>query len=197
MYLSYTKRENSLNNSFKVKELLDFSYKLRPSRSHQYRSKLYTYSKRRKAKKLNTVMASSLRCCMLIVLLVLTSNSGIHVSARVSLFTNQSLRVNEQLITRSFSLSMQGDCNLVLRDNTRVLWSTSTAGWGTNCRVTMQDDGNLVVYNDQGALWASNTWRQGKDTYELILQEDRNLVIYKGAARTAIWSTRTQFLASE
>ncbi|KAL8111042.1 curculin-1-like [Apium graveolens] len=143
------------------------------------------------------VMVSSLRCYMLIVLLVLTSNSALHVSAIVSLFTNQSLRVNEQLINRSFSLSMQGDCNLVLRDGTRVLWSTNTSGYGTNCRVTMQDDGNLVVYNDQGALWASNSWRQGRDSYELILQEDRNLVIYKGSARTPIWDTKTYFLASE
>ena len=137
-------------------------------------------------------MATSLRCCMLIVLLVLTSNSGLLVSAKVAIYTNESLRVGDQLSNRAFTLAMQGDCNLVLRDNSMAIWSTGTAGKGSNCYATMQGDGNLVIYNGQGAVWASNTVR-GNDKYELILQEDRNVVIYKGAARKATWDTKTYY----
>ncbi|KAL6522206.1 hypothetical protein OROMI_032083 [Orobanche minor] len=134
--------------------------------------------------------SSSARCMMMMMFLVLVH----HVSAKVAIYTGESLSNGDQLINGAFTLSMQGDCNLVLRDSSRVVWSTGTSGKGSNCYATMQGDGNLVIYG-QGAVWASNTVK-GNDIYELILQEDRNLVIYKGSARKAIWDTKTYYLSS-
>ncbi|KAK1372004.1 Bulb-type lectin domain-containing protein [Heracleum sosnowskyi] len=138
------------------------------------------------------VLTTSLRCCILIVLLVLTSNSA-HVSAiRKILYTNESLHVGDRLRNDDYTLKMQENCNLVLRDHSRVIWSTGTAGRGSSCFAKMRDDGNLVVYNYNGqvALWATNTVR-GKDQYQLKLKRNRNLVILKGAAREVIWSANT------
>ncbi|WOK97491.1 hypothetical protein Cni_G06199 [Canna indica] len=51
----------------------------------------------------------------------------------------------------------------------------------------MQNDGNLVLYaGNNKALWASNTAR-GKGNYVLVLQKDRNVVIYGNP----IWATST------
>lgn len=140
--------------------------------------------------------SSSGKVCisMMLVFVVLTSNSVLYVSAKVALYTNQSLRAGDQLSNRGFTLAMQGDCNLVLYDHSNAIWSTGTAGKGNNCYVTMQGDGNLVIYGDRGVVWASNTVR-GIDRYELIVQEDRNVVIYKGPARRSIWDTKTYFHA--
>ncbi|KAK1372007.1 Bulb-type lectin domain-containing protein [Heracleum sosnowskyi] len=136
-------------------------------------------------------MATSLKFCMLVVLLVLTSNLGLHVSAKEALFTNQALNAGDQLSKGAFTLVMQGDCNLVLLDTSVPVWSTGTNRRDSNCYAIMQGDGNLVIYKiGQGAVWASNTVR-GNDKYALILQGDRNLVIYKGAARNAIWASNT------
>ncbi|KAK1372010.1 hypothetical protein POM88_038102 [Heracleum sosnowskyi] len=137
------------------------------------------------------VMATSLKCCMLVVLLVLTSNSGVHVSAREGLYTNQALSAGDQLDSGAFTLVMQGDCNLVLLDTSVPVWSTGTNRRDSNCYAIMQGDRNLVIYKyGQGAVWASNTVR-GNDKYALILQGDKNLVIYQGAARNAIWASNT------
>ena len=141
-------------------------------------------------------MATFGRCCisMMLVVLVLTSCSVLNVSAKVALYTNESLRAGDQLSNRGFTLAMQADCNLVLYDNSNAIWSTGTAGKGRDCYATMQGDGNLVIYSAQGVVWSSNTVR-GLDKYELIVQEDRNVVIYKGAARNSIWDTKTYFHA--
>lgn len=53
----------------------------------------------------------------------------------------------------------------------------------------MQSDGNFVVYdNGGGALWSSNT--EGRTDVKLVLQDDRNLVLYSGA--DSVWSSGTQ-----
>ena len=55
----------------------------------------------------------------------------------------------------------------------------------------MQNDGNLVCYRGNKPVWSSNTARKGCGPYTLVMQDDRNLVIY-GAAHDPIWNTRTQ-----
>jgi len=43
----------------------------------------------------------------------------------------------------------------------------------------MQNDGNFVLYDgSHTAIWASNTYQKGRPPYRLIMQDDRNLVIY-------------------
>ena len=54
----------------------------------------------------------------------------------------------------------------------------------------MQHDGNLVIYHGGNATWASNTCNKGSGPYRLVMQEDRNLVVY-GSAWSVIWATNT------
>ncbi|KAL6564750.1 hypothetical protein OROMI_016200 [Orobanche minor] len=62
-----------------------------------------------------------------------------HVSAKVAIYTGESLSNGDQLINGAFTLAMQVDCNLVLRGGSRVVCSTGTAGKGSiamqQCRV--------------------------------------------------------------
>ncbi|CAA6675188.1 unnamed protein product [Spirodela intermedia] len=69
---------------------------------------------------------------------------------------------------------MQNDCNLVLYDGGAV-WSSRTFGKGTNC------------------LWRAT--QLGFGNYVLVLQRDRNLVIYNGQSR-AIWATGTNIFGA-
>ena len=100
---------------------------------------------------------------------------------------------------RNYTLTVQSDGNLVeydIRDRAhpRAVWSTRTAGAG-RVRLTAQADGNLVLRNiDTGrAVWASGA-KGGSAYYQLDVQEDRNVVLYRtdGVHRsTAVWSTHT------
>jgi len=100
-----------------------------------------------------------------------------------SLFANES----RTSIDGRFTLTYQGDGNLVLYFGSSPLWSSNT--WGTAPgQVAMQGDGNLVVYNASGsAIWASNT--SGQPGAFLVVQSDGNLVVYSG--RRAAWASNT------
>ncbi|XP_058110971.1 mannose-specific lectin-like [Magnolia sinica] len=103
------------------------------------------------------------------------------------LYPGETLGTNNYLQHGSYSFIIQEDCNLVLYDNGNPIWASNTGGKSRNCHCTMQTDGNLVVYDPYGvAIWASNT-RLSEGFYVLILQKDRNVVIYGGA----IWATAT------
>ena len=113
------------------------------------------------------------------------------------------------------SLVMQGDGNLVYYADGHVQWATGTAG-NPGASVVLQNDRNLVVYSGAGKpLWNSGTsctalrahrgerlnqpadpqLRPGEfltspdRTYQLILQTDGNLVLYKNGL--AEWSSGT------
>ncbi|KAI1326729.1 bulb-type lectin domain-containing protein [Xylariaceae sp. FL0255] len=57
--------------------------------------------------------------------------------------------------------------------------------------IKMQEDGNLCMYtNDGTAVWHTNTASpSGNDTCIVAVQNDGNVVIYKG---TPIWSSNTK-----
>jgi len=52
----------------------------------------------------------------------------------------------------------------------------------------MQQDGNFVLYSTTGAQWATNVWNHPGS--RLVMQDDRNLVIYDSNDRP-IWATGT------
>nr|AEJ88273.1 putative mannose-binding lectin [Wolffia australiana] len=110
--------------------------------------------------------------------------------ARTTLSSGESLNAPHSLHTGNYVFTMQNDCNLVLYDRDRAVWSTRTHGQGQQCRATMQSDGNFVVYDNRNrALWASGTHRPTSGFYILTLQADRNVVIYH--AGRATWATGT------
>jgi hypothetical protein len=116
------------------------------------------------------------------------------------LSAGQSLRVGEQLTSPNgrFTLLMQADGNLVLYDGPP---SVRTAYWATNTwtlppdsrptHADMQNDGHLVLYNDaMSPAWGSGVWGAQYAGARLVLQDDRNLVIYIPNGQ-AIWATNT------
>ncbi|KAK1298643.1 hypothetical protein QJS10_CPB14g00719 [Acorus calamus] len=106
-------------------------------------------------------------------------------SAENILYTNEVLYSDNSLTYNYYRLTMQRDCNLVLYDNGYPVWATNTGGLASGCYLKMQGDGNLVVYsNTNRAIWASNTGDGGNANYVLVLQRDRNVVVY-GTARWA------------
>ncbi len=82
-----------------------------------------------------------------------------------------------------FTLSMQGDGNLVLYQGGTPLWATSTS---TGSVASMQGDGNFVLYDPGGTpLFATDTG--GNPHAWLAVQNDGNLVVYTSAG-TPIWA---------
>ena len=59
-----------------------------------------------------------------------------------------------------YYVSMQGDCNLVLRDeNGNAIWSsgTSTSGYD-NCYLKIRNDRNIIIYSgNDDIVWQSDT----------------------------------------
>ena len=71
-----------------------------------------------------------------------------------------------------------------------VMWTSNTAGTGSNNYLAMQTDGNLVLYTSTGKpLWASNTAGTGNNNH-LSMQDDGNLVLYTSTGKQ-LWASGT------
>nr|CAD1823336.1 unnamed protein product [Ananas comosus var. bracteatus] len=122
----------------------------------------------------------------LVALLISWAGFGF-CNAHNILYTNEVLYSGQSLTLGNYSFTMRRDCNLVLYDSGKALWTSGTANQGSNCYLRMQPDGNLVLYDGSNtARWASNTWGSGGNSI-CVLQHNRNVVVY-GPAR---WSTGT------
>jgi hypothetical protein len=111
--------------------------------------------------------------------------------------------------------TMQADGNFVIyNSNKNPLWSSETKGKG-GVTLVLQDDGNLVIYKQDGttAVWASNTMQSATLTvdqslavnsqlisnngqYQLVLQTDGNLVLYRLSDKHPLWASGTKGKAS-
>uniref|UniRef100_A0A1D1XRN6 Mannose-specific lectin n=1 Tax=Anthurium amnicola TaxID=1678845 RepID=A0A1D1XRN6_9ARAE len=102
------------------------------------------------------------------------------------------LYAGQSLAYGSYNFVMQKGCNLVLYDGGEAIWHTNTANGGTGCRATLTYDGVLVVSNESGnKLWSSER-EERVDNYVLVLQRDRNVVIYG----KPLWATDTKLGAT-
>ncbi|KAK1298751.1 Mannose-specific lectin [Acorus calamus] len=114
-------------------------------------------------------------------------------SADNTLFSSGILTAGKYLSYNNYQLIMQKDCDLVLYDSGKPVWSSGSKGKARQCYVELQSDGNLVVYGEGTVpVWASKT-NVGIGNYVLVLQPDRNVVIYGGA----IWSSATNARGAE
>lgn len=86
---------------------------------------------------------------------------------------------------------LQGDGNVVLyAPNNEVVWTSKTDGkGGPPYRIVAQADGNIVQYDKSNVpLWKTDTGGSGGQV--LVLQDDRNLVLY-ASGNKAVWQSRT------
>ncbi len=100
---------------------------------------------------------------------------------------------------------MQGDGNLVVYQEGVAEWNSNTEGF-PGAYLQVQDDSNAVIYQSGHPVWDRisgyignelNQWTlepgayllSPDHQYELIMQGDGNLVLYK--AGTALWSSET------
>ncbi|EFJ20683.1 hypothetical protein SELMODRAFT_417909 [Selaginella moellendorffii] len=96
-----------------------------------------------------------------------------------------------------------GDCNLVLydiKDNVkRAVWASGTFLAAKACYLRMQLDCNLVIYgkvmNVVKALWDTKTMvcKRCVVACSLVVQADRNVVVYNNRERKAVWATNSMF----
>ncbi|KAG6468556.1 mannose-specific lectin-like [Zingiber officinale] len=122
------------------------------------------------------------------VLLLLPSSMANNI-----LYEGETLKTGQTLTEGVYTLTMQTNCNLVLSDNGHAVWSSNTGGKGTNCYLSVQTDGNLVIYDKAtNVIWSSDTWSRWGGPYILILQRNRNVVLYDSK-----WSTNTYTANSE
>ena len=87
----------------------------------------------------------------------------------------------------AYTLTLQGDGNLVLASRGHAIWASETNGQDV-VRAEVQSDGNFVLYTADKPVWHTDT--KGKKNVRLVLQDDRNLVLYAGDG--AAWSTKTE-----
>ncbi|XP_020597196.1 mannose-specific lectin-like [Phalaenopsis equestris] len=108
-------------------------------------------------------------------------------AAENHLLSGEKLKTGENISDINYSLEMQVDCNLVLYELNpkKPVWYTHTNDKGTKCELTLTTDGNLVIEDENGKLvWESKT-SGTSGNYILLLQRDRNVVIYSNRLWTS------------
>ncbi|XXG84926.1 hypothetical protein AAC387_Pa11g0126 [Persea americana] len=123
-------------------------------------------------------------------LLLLLSNNPLRCEAGNVLYVTGPMYPGQFLRNQDYVLMLQPDCNLVLYDKSQAFWATNTKA--STCSLTLERTGELVLSNGSGnRMWGSNK-KGGQGDYVLVLQKDRNLVVY-GPPR---WASKTQVAAT-
>ena len=104
------------------------------------------------------------------------------------LLKGEKLEAGQSLTSRNgaYTLTLQGDGNLVLAAGEESVWATGTNGQDV-VRAEVQTDGNFVLYTPDKPVWATET--KGAKGVKLVLQDDRNVVLYAGDGPA--WSSKT------
>lgn len=123
-------------------------------------------------------------------LLMLLSNKPMRCEAGNVLSVTGPMYPGQFLRNQDYVLMLQPDCNLVLYDKSQTIWATNTKA--STCSLTLQRTGELVLSDGSGKrLWGSSK-TGGQGNYVLVLQKDRNLVVY-GTGR---WCSKTNLVAT-
>ena len=103
----------------------------------------------------------------------------------------QIMSSNDRIVSRNgaYVLVMQADGNFVLYGPTGAVWWTGTQG-NPGAFAVMQNAGNLVVYRANRTVLFAAPPSQYIGGSRLVIQDDRNVVIYTSIG-TPTWSSRT------
>nr|ABM74186.1 mannose-binding lectin [Monstera deliciosa] len=127
---------------------------------------------------------------------VWSTNTGVWDSVEFQngdqiLLSSGTLKVGQYLSNNelNFRFIMQDDCDLVLYDDDRRIWSSETSGKGTGCNAKLNGlTGQLIVRDNNGRIvWSSKNRAVPIKKHILLLQPDRNVVVYTGR----VWASDT------
>ncbi|KAF4445750.1 Mannose-specific lectin [Fusarium austroafricanum] len=94
---------------------------------------------------------------------------------------------------RTVELRMQDDGKLAIYYNNRCQWQTTDQqDWNAKGAI-MQGDGNFCIYDKNGkCTWHTNTAAPTGDSGTWVaVQDDGNLVLYKGNGHQPIWASHS------
>ena len=103
------------------------------------------------------------------------------------LSSGSTLKTGDALTSQNgrYRLELQTDGNLVLTGSRGLAWDSDTRGKDV-ATAEMQCDGNFVLYTaDRAVVWPADTTGPGA---QLVLQDDRNLVILAADGTTLLWT---------
>ncbi|KAJ0973145.1 hypothetical protein J5N97_021104 [Dioscorea zingiberensis] len=94
------------------------------------------------------------------------------------MITGDVLTAGQSLTYTTYNLTLQSDCNLVLRNDTTTIWQTMTGDYGSRCFLTLDSNGELTLWTRYGyPIWTSGKESQ-VGTYCLVLRYDGTLHVY-------------------
>ncbi|KAK8956416.1 Mannose-specific lectin 1 [Platanthera guangdongensis] len=136
---------------------------------------------------IHSAVASSvlLGVAVQLLLLVAPANS---ISTVDTMGPRDTLTAGKSLSAGEYNLTMQEDCNLVLRRGEKVTWESDTAGKGSDCFLYLQRSGLLLIYQKKGgsSIWTSETVQSSAGArFVFVLQPDGNAVVFG----KPVWST--------
>jgi hypothetical protein len=108
------------------------------------------------------------------------------------LLAGHRLHAGDRLVApnRHTELKMRADGNLVLRNQSGVVWSTDTANVAAGGSALMARDGRLKVFDAQGRQRFTTHNPTGGRTPRLQVLNNGRLVIYRGTDHV-VWQTQT------
>ncbi|MFI8994372.1 hypothetical protein [Streptomyces sp. NPDC053542] len=110
-----------------------------------------------------------------------------------SLKSGQDLNVGDSIRSNNgeYTLTLQTDGNLTLLGAGQVIWDTGTSNQQV-VRAVLEQNGSLVLYRSDGvAAWTSSSSLSGGPG-TLVLQDDRNVVIYPESDQPEVASAKTR-----
>jgi len=126
----------------------------------------------------------------LLFFLLLLSSNVMSLSKQV-LYSSETLKSGDSLRSGGLVLTMQKDCNLVLRkDGSRkVLWESHSAkGHHQHCTLHLTNHGALEIKNGNHIIWNTKTNNEGyKDVYILVLMPPNAMEVVNGYE--VVWSS--------
>ncbi|KAL5247211.1 hypothetical protein ACHWQZ_G019163 [Mnemiopsis leidyi] len=109
------------------------------------------------------------------------------------------LKTGQQIESSKIRAVMQSDGNFVIYCKhwcpcrRRAIWATNTHNKNIDTGLKIESDGNLALYETNG----KKAWQSGKrekgGKFELVAQEDSNLVLYveNNGKKTSLWASNT------
>ncbi|KAL0916239.1 hypothetical protein M5K25_013732 [Dendrobium thyrsiflorum] len=121
-------------------------------------------------------------CFMAAAVVVLGLLAGGSRAQTNQLLAGDILKTGQKISNANYTLLMQPDCNLVLYrgppEANQAIWYSHTNGKGSGCELRLKTDGDLAIHDKDGKRISHSSTNGTIGSYILLLQRDRNIVLY-------------------